>query len=147
MSVATLPALNGVTEPTLTVIILLMIVGGAFLGVMIHCIWTAPKEGPNKPAWALGILFVAGFFALDIWNEHRGEAVVRAQIAEQDRIHAGYLPRDRAEIKANINDHCGPRTDLQTHQIVMTITTESDLQPEVTGCTRIAHRQYASKGM
>jgi hypothetical protein len=29
----------------------------------------------------------------------------------------------------------------------MTITTASDLQPEVTGCTRIEHRQYARKAM
>jgi hypothetical protein len=147
MSVATLPALPGVTEPTLIVIILLMAVGGAFLGVMIHCVWTAPKDGPNAPCWALGIAFVVGFLALDIWNDHRADTIIRAQIAEQDRIHAGYLPRDRAQLQADINKHCGPRTDGMTEQLVMTITTASDLQPEVTGCTRIEHRQYARKAM
>ena len=144
MTTATLPA---VTEPTLAIIILLMIVGGLFLGIMAHCIWTAPKDGPNKPCWVLGIAFAVGFLALDIWNDHRADSVIRAQIAEQDRIHAGWLPRNRAQLQADLNKHCGPRTEAMTHQLVMTITTASDLQPEVTGCTRIEHRQFALKSM
>lgn len=147
MSIATLPALPGITEHTHTFIILMLIVGVLFIGAIAHCIWTAPKQGPDAISWTLGILFVVGFFALDIWNDHRADSVIRAQIAEQDRIHAGYLPRSRAQLTADINKHCGPRTDGMTDQLVMTITTESDLQPEVTGCNRIAHRQYTRKEM
>ena len=147
MTIAPVPALPGVTEPTLIVICLLMIVGGLFVGVIAHCIWTAPKEGPSAPCWTLGIIFAVGFVALDIWNDHRADSVIRAQIAEQDRIHAGYLPRSRSQLQADINEHCGPRIDGMTDQLVMTITTASDLHPEVTGCSRIAHRQYTRKAM
>lgn len=147
MSIATVPALPGVTEPTLAFVILLMIIGGLFLGVMIHCICTAPKHGPNKPAWLLGIVFATGFLALDMWFDQRADTGIRAQIDEQDRIHAGYLPRSRSQLQADINHHCGPRQDGMTDQLVMTITTASDLQPEVTGCSRIAHRQYTRKEM
>jgi len=133
MTIATLPALPGVTEPTLIVIVLLMLVGGMFFGVMAHCIWTAPKQGPDAISWTLGIVFVAGFLALDIWNDHRAEVLDTALITEA-------IAADQ-QITLRLDD-CGPPADGLTDQIVMTIEAKADRAPRITGCHRIAHRQY-----
>lgn len=44
-----------------------------------------------------------------------------------------------------IDEHCGQREPGDTSQIIFTIESESDTQAEVTGCTRIAGRQFMPK--
>lgn len=50
-----------------------------------------------------------------------------------------------SKFSREIAEHCGEREPGDTSQIIFTIESESDTQPIVTGCSRVAGRQYMPK--
>jgi hypothetical protein len=126
-----------ITDNTMTLISLVMLTGGIFIGVIARSLYAAgcslmPDEREQRIMIGLALLIIA---ALTI--DPRDDIYISA--ADRALIDAATL----AEQKITLNlDDCGPRTDGLTDQIVMTIEAQADQAPRITGCVRIAQRQY-----
>lgn len=141
------------TDNTLIIIAILMLLGGAFIGIILYAQHSRgpldhlPTREDYKSNWPLGIAFAVSLIALYTWSDER-DRNLQARIAEQHRtqaaVAAGYLPPDRARLTVDLND-CPPRTDGMTDQVLMAIATQADGQHTITGCSRIAQRQYTVK--
>lgn len=148
---ADMPAL---TDNTLIIIAVLMLLGGALIGIVLWLTWCArtpldhlPTRDHYKSHWPMGIALVFTLSALYAWTGER-DRNLQARIDNQARVQAlvasGYFHPDRARLTVNLND-CPPRTDGMTDQVLMAIATQADGQHTITGCSRIAQRKYVVK--
>lgn len=124
-----------VTDNNLIVIAILMAMGGGVIATIL--LMTRSQRLHN---WALGA--AATLCALVIFGflDDRDARLARADTQRQAIAAAGYLQPEHARITLDLNRSCPPRTDGLTDQLVMTISTQADHGPVLTGCSRIAHR-------
>lgn len=102
----------------------------------------AKPRRPDDPNWFLGGITVIGCIAVFAVADDRDARVHRAEQQRQAIAAAGYLPPEQARLDVNLNRDCPPRRDGLSDQLVMTISTQADTGPVITGCSRIAHRQW-----
>jgi len=128
-------------EPTLIAIIALITLGSAFLVVMCYAIDRAhcSMRETERLHWMalIGVIVICALMFTGSKPDPFITALDRALITEP--------PQPRRLFTINLAD-CPPQTDGTTDQLIMTISSRSDTAPEVTGCTRIAKRQYLTKG-
>ena len=109
-----------VTDHTLAVIALLIVIGGAVVGAIL-----ALSGHTRSSNW-----LYAGSFAL----------LTLALLGILDDRDQRIAAAEQGRIVLNLNDHCPPRTDGLSDLVVMTLSTQADHGPELTSCARIAER-------
>lgn len=129
-----------ITDSSLIIIIPLMVIGGIVIGFIARELYRQGRNLlPSERAQHIGIaIALIAIAALTIDN--RDDIYISA--ADRVLIDAATLAEQ--QITLNLDD-CGPRTDGLTDQIVMTIEAQADQAPRITGCVRIAQRQYTAK--
>lgn len=103
---------------------------------------TRPEE--QRPHWIAGTLVAVALIGLFSWldgGDARLQAHIERQRLEEQRIADGYIPRRHERVEVNLN-HCPPRSDGMTDQVVMVIIASADGGHEIAGCSRIAERQF-----
>jgi flagellar basal body-associated protein FliL len=128
-----------ITDSSLIIIIPLMVIGGIFIGVIATLIHQSgrkllPEERSQRILIGIALIAIAASTVDsrdDITISATDRAVITA-LREPDHL-----------ITINLAD-CPPQSEGSTDQLIMTITSRSDTQPEVTGCARIAQRQYTA---
>jgi hypothetical protein len=122
-------------EHDLILIAVLLILGGAMLGAILHAAHRASLTTPKieRRNW----LALLGFAILAIGLTHPGAN--SGYISPADQIVLRPAPATKLTIDTS---DCGPRAPGHTDQLIFTIESRADADPVVTGCTRIAKQQY-----
>ena len=124
------------SEFHLILIVFLMLLGGLLIGWILHATHCAEKhlpENQRKP-WFI----FAAVIALIVLMKADVNVPVRLTPAEKMLAARTTPPMTWQQAL----DQCPPPGPGLTSQIIFTIETESDTQPRVTGCSRIAEQQY-----
>jgi hypothetical protein len=124
--------------------IAVLLIAGA---VTLYAIWRVLQRDAHPddsvPAIALAIALLVMMGVLDA----RDKRIAADEAIDRQQRAAGYLAREHARITVDLNQHCPPRTDGHTDQVVMLITSQADQHPEVNTCLRTAQRpQQHAKG-
>lgn len=131
-------------DNTITLIALLMLGGGIFIGVIarkLHQAGSSLLSDERRQQIAIGaVLLIIAALMVD--------PRVDPYIAPLDRALITTPPEQITPIKitVDLNDACPPAAPGLTDQLLMTIEARSDTAPLITGCNRIAERQYLTTG-
>lgn len=117
-------------EHTLLLIVVLMLLAGAMIGAICQCIHGVESRLPaheRKPWFAWAGVFILLVLAVRPQPDLPVGRTVQA-------------PTPADKLTVHLTD-CPPGSGL-TNQYIFTVESRADADPVVTGCTRIAERQY-----
>lgn len=131
------PPVN-LNEFTLIIIVVLMIMGGTVIGWILHALHVAGRQVPpqERTPW---IALFGGCIAIYVLTTPSSSS---NYISPADRVVIRPAPPN-TRLTIDTTD-CGPRAPGYTDQLVFTVESRADLDPVVTGCTRIAERSFGT---
>lgn len=123
-------------DNTLILLCLLIFLGGLIVGIVLQALRATgqnfwPSERCQR-AYIIAALIVIALLTVNPAPDIPLTPIDRALVR---------VPPERVVVDLS---HCPPAMPGTTDQLLMTIETRSDTTPLVTGCTRIAEREYTA---
>lgn len=130
------------SEFNLILLVWLVAIAGAIGGWILHACHQADRTLAREDRLPHIAVLLGAALGLSLLTS----SDIPARLTPADRMLAERNTPDLARtLRQVIDDECPPGSPGDTAQLIFTVETESDLQPRITGCSRIGERQYLVK--